>query len=445
LAALTGYNDAITTISTRLSVVQTTLGRVSDIGHEIKGWTSGLLFDPDSIGQTTLQKSAQSDLAELLGLLNTQVGDQYIFSGRDSDKPAVETVGHILDGDGLRAGLRQLISERALADLGASGLGRVLISTPTATSVQVAEDAVSPFGLKLAGIATTLTGSTVTAPAGTPAVGSIDLGAVNPNAGETVTFTFNLPDGTSESVTLTATSSATPGPNEFTIGATSDVTASNLQGALTAAIGKLAKTSLLAASAVAVSSNFFAADAATPPQRVSGPPFDSATALVAGTAANTVIWYTGEVGGGTARSSASARIDSSLVIDYGTRANEQGIQWVVQNVATLAAISFPQSDPNAHERSQALNSRLLTNLDIPAGIQKVENIEAELATTQNSMQSLLRRHKQMNATLSDFLGQIEGVSNEMVGAQILALQTRLQASLQTTALLYQTSLVNFIR
>ena len=42
------------------------------------------------------------------------------------------------------------------------------------------------------------------------------------------------------------------------------------------------------------------------------------------------------------------------------------------------------------------------------------------------------------------LEEIEGVSNEEVAAQILALQTRLQASLQTTSLLYQTSLVNYL-
>ncbi len=42
------------------------------------------------------------------------------------------------------------------------------------------------------------------------------------------------------------------------------------------------------------------------------------------------------------------------------------------------------------------------------------------------------------------LEQIEGVSNEEVAAQILALQTRLQASLQTTSLLFQISLVNYL-
>jgi flagellar hook-associated protein 3 FlgL len=54
------------------------------------------------------------------------------------------------------------------------------------------------------------------------------------------------------------------------------------------------------------------------------------------------------------------------------------------------------------------------------------------------------RHQQANATLSDLLQKVEGVSNEEVGAQILALQTTLQASLQTTAILYQTSILKYL-
>jgi hypothetical protein len=42
------------------------------------------------------------------------------------------------------------------------------------------------------------------------------------------------------------------------------------------------------------------------------------------------------------------------------------------------------------------------------------------------------------------LDGIEGISNEQVATEMLTLNTRLQASLQTTAMLYQTSLVNFL-
>ena len=81
---------------------------------------------------------------------------------------------------------------------------------------------------------------------------------------------------------------------------------------------------------------------------------------------------------------------------------------------------------------------------MPPGIQKVEDIEAELAGAQVTLSAATDRHKQTRNTLSDMLQQIEGVSNEDVAAKIMALQTTLQASLQTTALLYQTSLVNYI-
>jgi flagellin-like hook-associated protein FlgL len=81
---------------------------------------------------------------------------------------------------------------------------------------------------------------------------------------------------------------------------------------------------------------------------------------------------------------------------------------------------------------------------VPAGIQKVEDIAAELAGAQVTLGAATDRHMQTKSTLADMLQQIEGVSNEDVAARIMALQTRLQASLQTTALLYETSLVDYL-
>ena len=81
---------------------------------------------------------------------------------------------------------------------------------------------------------------------------------------------------------------------------------------------------------------------------------------------------------------------------------------------------------------------------MPAGIQKVEDIAAELAGAQSTLAGATERHRQTKSTLAGMLEKVEGVSNEEVAAQILALQVRLQASLQTTSLLYQTSFVNYI-
>jgi flagellar hook-associated protein 3 FlgL len=442
LAAITGYDNTIDMATTRINLAQNVLGEMSTLGSS----TQSMLTDGSASGGNTgtAQLTAQSSLQQLLGLLNTQAGGRYLFSGLATDQPSVASYDAILNGDGARAGLTQVISERSQADLGADGLGRLVISQPTSTSVSVAEDAVSPFGFKLASVTSNLSNAAVSGPSGSPASLSVDFSG-QPNNGDTLTLSFNLPDGSSENLTLTATTQSPPGAGQFTIGATPADTAANLQSALTTSIGNLAGSSLKAASAVAASNEFFDADANNPPQRVAGPPFDSATSLTAGTAANTVIWYTGEAGSTSARSTATARIDPSLVVSYGTRANEDGIRSIVQNVATLAAVSISSSDANAAGFSAALDQRLSGNLNGATGTQSITNIQADLAGAETSMNNMKTNHQQTSATLNGMLQQLTGVSNEQVGSELLALQTRMEAAMQTTSMLYQLSLVNYLK
>ena len=54
------------------------------------------------------------------------------------------------------------------------------------------------------------------------------------------------------------------------------------------------------------------------------------------------------------------------------------------------------------------------------------------------------RHAQTRSVLTGLLDSIEGVPINEVAAQVLALNTRLQASLQTTSMLAQISLVNYL-
>ncbi len=444
LSAINGYNGTIDNVMARINLMNTALGSMIKVSSTVKSAMVQANGVSNGGGAQVAQQTALSSLDQLIGLLNSQAGDRYLFSGRATDQPAVETLDHILNGDGSRAGLKQLISERNQADLGSDGLGRLVLSAPTATSVGVDEDSVSPFGFKLGSITTNVTGATLSGPTGSPASMAIDFSAV-PNPGETVTLRLNLPDGTSENMTLTATTDSPPGANEFTIGATPTDTATNFKAALTTAIGTLGNSALTAASAVAASNNFFSADANNPPQRVAGsPPFYAATGMVAGTAANTVVWYTGETGTDPARSTATAGIDTSLSVSYGARANEDAIKTLVQNVATLAAVTITPTTPNGVGLSGALDQRLAVNLGAP-GTQSIADIETDLASAQTSLQAAKDRHQQASSTLNDFLQQIDGVSNEDVGAQLLTLQTRMQASMQVTSMLFQTSLVNFIK
>ncbi len=442
LSAIGSYGDTIKSVGVRLSLAQTVLSRVGDIGREMKA-ASAQMTSAD--GRSTTQASASSALGEMLGLLNTRVGDRYLFSGLANDRPAVQSLSQVLDGEGGRAGLRQIVSERLQADLGASGLGRLAVSSPSPTAVAISEEApATAFGFKLAAISSSLTGATATGPAGVPPQVSLDLGATNPAAGESVRFTFDLPDGSSASIVLTATASAPPAAREFSIGADSAATAANLQAVLSTELGRLARTDLSAASALAASNDFFNIDDANPPQRVDGPPFDTATGLVAGSATDTVIWYTGEAGSQPARTTSSGRIDQSITVQYGLRANEEGIRWQMQNIAAMAAISMPSTDPDSQERAAALDARLRTALDVPLGTQSVQAIQADLAGAKDSVEAARKRHQQTDATLGNLLEEIEGISNEEVAAKILAMQTTLQASIQTTAKLFQISILNYL-
>jgi flagellar hook-associated protein 3 FlgL len=437
--AISSYNDTITAVGTRIGIAQTALSQISDAGNQVKSGTLLPNFNIDGTGQTNAQKSAYYQLDQILSLLNTQVGDRFLFSGTGVDQPSVETVDHILNGNGAQAGLKQLIVERNQADIG-TGLGRLVIPPAAGTNVSVSEDiAGSVFGFKLAGVNSTLTGAVVTGPGGAPPLINVNF-ATNPNAGDRITFTFNLPDGTKEDLSLEATTSSTPDPDQFTIGATPNQTAINFQAALTAAVTQLAGSSLSAASAIAAAGNFFA----NPPQRVATVPFTSAVALAPGTPANTVSWYIGENGATLTRQTATARIDPAIVVAYGLRANEQGIAWIVQQVATLAATTYLPTDPNAQASYAALNQRLNTTLAVPQGTQKIEDISSSLASAQAAMETAKDRHRQADKQLTDMLQSIEAIDPNLVGAQILTVQTNLQASLQTTAMLSQLSLVNVL-
>lgn len=655
LSAISAYADTNTNLTLRLNLQQTTLSRISSINAAVKA-AAQTNFAIDLTGQTVGQHAAAAQLDETLNALNIQAGDRYLFSGRATDKPAAESSDFVMNGDVAHAGFIQVMNERNQADLGANGLGRLVIpavtsaaaaltgtgatllpdapatvagtqdlsgpytsaggtlainginvtinpgddvtavlaainnpavvaqtgvtatapgglltltgpdaDTPidltgstgslttefgiatgstapnnlltqgavtqgqqltvtiganppltitfgtnqsavppevstlaelnsalgtvtggtasvdvngnisvTATSmtdtialggnanaaafglaatsavpsnaVSLTEDTLAatgnPFGFKLSAINTTVTGATVTGPAGTTATVSVDFHQ-QPTAGQTVSFGFNLPDGTTTSLTLTATASTTPGPGEFTIGVDAATTAANFKAALNAGLGTLASTQLAAASASAAGNDFFDIGAGDPPMRVSGSPF-TATALVAGTPANTVSWYTGETGTDSARGTAVAKVDDQLTIAYGVRGNEPGLVATIKNTAILAAMKYSPTDPNAAARYSAVSDRVYSGLAGQNGQQKISDISSELSFAQVTMKNASTRQADRQLQLQDMLQGIEQVDPQDIATQVLALQTQLQASLQTTAMLSKLSIVNYL-
>src|SRR6266852_5389572 len=567
LANISAFSDTMSNINTNIGIANTALQSMVDIGTTVLNSANSTMQGLNSAGQTIAQQTATSQLSSMLGILNMQAGDRYLFSGSAINTPSVASIDDILNGTTTQAGLKQVISERQQAD-GTTGLGRLVITSPTATSVQVAEDvAGSPFGLKLSAVSSSLTGATVAGPAGSPAAVSIDLGATNPSNGDKVSFEFALPDGTTESIQLTASSATPPPVGSFAIGANSTVTSANLKAALNTAIGTLANTSLVAASAIAAGNDFFSsagtatgsvannkaaipapitgatllsgaastdslatnfaagdtitvngtpitfvasgavggnqvnvtdsvqtlltkidaisgsstpstisggvialhtdnaagftvtssnsaafgalgfgatATATQPPLRVSGSPLSSATSLVSGTPANTISWYTGEAGQGSARATATARVDQSVTVQYGARANEAAIRSQLQTLAVFAAVTTSTTNPNAAAQVSALSQRVAQNLARQPGRQTIEDIQSDFATAQMSMKNAASRQTQAQGMLQGIVDQAESVSPDQVATEILALQTNLQASYQTTSMLSQLTLTKYL-
>src|SRR6476646_138420 len=272
ISNIDAYSSTMTSVGVNINLENTALQTLTTIRNTVQTAAASAAQDINYNGQTVAQDTAAAQFAAMVGVLNTQSGDRYLFSGTAVGTQSVASSDDIMNGTATQAGLKTVIAERRQADLGTNGMGRLVLSQPTASSVKVAEDvAGSPFGLKIAAVSLTLTGATVTGPRGSPVSFSVDLGGTNPNNGDTLTVQFTLPDGSTEQIDLTA-STATPtpvgsfaidpgNPNVVPVVAPNpNITASNLNTALNTAITKLANTSLVAPSAVAAGDNFFTTD-----------------------------------------------------------------------------------------------------------------------------------------------------------------------------------------
>jgi flagellin-like hook-associated protein FlgL len=77
-------------------------------------------------------------------------------------------------------------------------------------------------------------------------------------------------------------------------------------------------------------------------------------------------------------------------------------------------------------------------------MQQVEAIQTEIAGANVSAQSAKQRLSERVPVLQDMISDVEDVSDEEISVKLLALNTRMQASLQVTSMLSQLSLVNFL-
>jgi hypothetical protein len=131
-------------------------------------------------------------------------------------------------------------------------------------------------------------------------------------------------------------------------------------------------------------------------------------------------------------------------VQYGIQANEQAIRSQLQTLAVFSAVTTSTTNPNGAAQVSALSQRVTQALTPQTGKQSIQDIQTDLATAQATMSDATARQKQAQGMLQSIVDQTETVSPDQVATQLLALQTALQASYQTTSMLSQMSLVKYL-
>ncbi|MDP2801680.1 MAG: hypothetical protein Q8O26_07330, partial [Phreatobacter sp.] len=340
---------------------------------------------------------------------------------------------------------------------------RLTITAAATPPVALAEDGTNGFGRKIGLVSGAVDGLTATRTAGPPASVSIAAGAGNATPNQSLTIGFTLPDGSIENMTLTAAAADAQviASDQFRVGATSAETLDNLRTALGTQVSRMVGTKLAAASAVKAGDDFFhgetqAAALVGPPPVEPGVP-KRLVAGVSGTMADavaydtpqnaearTVRWYQGDRVSPNPRATASAQVDNSQAVFYGVRGDEEALRTAVQYMAVASSLRFSESDPNGLERFQALTPRVVSGLSMDKANQSLQSIQIEISAANSAADSAKIRHGDRRSMLGGLLTDIEGVDDNEVGVQILALQTNLQASYQTSSMLSKLTIINYM-
>src|SRR5262249_27258678 len=107
LANISAFSTTMTNVNTDISAANTALQSFSKTIGQVQSNASSSPQNLTSTGQTIGQQNASSELSALIGMLNTQVGTRYLFSGTAINTPAVASADDIINGTPTQAGLKQ--------------------------------------------------------------------------------------------------------------------------------------------------------------------------------------------------------------------------------------------------------------------------------------------------------------------------------------------------
>lgn len=274
----------------------------------------------------------------------------------------------------------------------AANLGRLDIATDGAkVTLSQGVPYSAAHGFQITGITAPTTGITTTNDMTTKSA-SVQFNTV-PLPGDKVEVTLaEPPSGTPRKVSLTAVT-GTAGPGQFTIGSDVASTATNFAKGLE----------------VVVTSAAIAAE-------------------------------------GNPRQSVVAQVDDSTRFNYGMEADESGFLRIMRTMASMSIQTYPEGDTTSKGRFDAMAIRQQSEMSESHNNERgsVEILTMELGVARGTLDNATKRHTDYKAQLDNLLSDVETVNKEDVAMEILALQTRLQASYQATSMVSKLSLVNFI-
>lgn len=433
------FDDVIKIGKSSIAIANSAVNAFSSSAAKLKNEILFIGKGGNADSRLTAQNVVKERFGLMIEMLNTNDTSTYVFGGKESNTPPVIGKEEMLDGSAGRAGLKQLVTERRQADLGADTLGRTAI-TRTGETVNFAETAANlPFGFKIQSVTSTLDNATVTGPTGTPPAVSTNFTGV-PTLGKSFTVKLGLPDGSSKDVVLTT--ALTQGVGTFSPGLDAQATADNFKTALTNTIKFTAETALASASALATSQDFFTGIVAKPQQRVQGPNFATATAFTTATDANTTVWYKGTDTATDPRQDRLLVASQRIKVGIGVRANEAGFQKTLASLGALLATEFSTTEATAI--AQFNDGRERSVAAIAAAVPSVEAVILSLGTSKALVEDVEKNNVTTKEIINQALDDVEGVSLQETSVKLLAVQNQIDLTYKISSTIFRLSFSQYL-
>ncbi len=112
------------------------------------------------------------------------------------------------------------------------------------------------------------------------------------------------------------------------------------------------------------------------------------------------------------------------------------------NLGALAAADFSSGDNDASSQSSEMIRRIRVNLADGTGL--VNATTTEMAGRQVMLDQAKDRLTIAKSTLAELTDQVEGVDITETSANLLSLQTRIQASYEATAIVFKLNLADYL-